>query len=141
MEVVNEIIVYFRWLLANPVFDAFGVVTIFIAFDFATGITKAAYEGNISSKKLKQGLFHKLAYWLLLIAAWWIETANAVVNIGLPCAVYLPTCVGITLIESVSILENIASISPELKRMKIFKILAEVNSDNENNENEGEKNG
>ena len=129
MEVVNEIIVYFQWLLANPVFDAFGVVTIFIAFDFATGITKAAYEGNISSKKLKQGLFHKLAYWLLLIASWWIETANAVVNIGLPCAVYLPTCVGIALVESVSILENIASISPELKRMKIFKILAEVNSD------------
>ena len=138
MEVVNEIIVYFRWLLANPVFDAFGVVTIFIAFDFATGITKAAYEGNISSKKLKQGLFHKLAYWLLLIAAWWIETANAVVNIGLPCAVYLPTCVGIILIESVSILENIASISPELKRMKIFKILADVNSDNDDNEHESE---
>lgn len=138
MEVVNEIIVYFQWLLANPVFDAFGVVTIFIAFDFATGITKAAYEGNISSKKLKQGLFHKLAYWLLLIAAWWIETANAVVNIGLPCAVYLPACVGIILIESVSILENIASISPELKRMKIFKILAEVNS-NEDNENESEE--
>lgn len=138
MEVVNEIIADFQWLLANPVFDAFGVVTIFIAFDFATGITKAAYNGNISSKKLKQGLFHKLAYWLLLIAAWWIETANAVVNIGLPCAVYLPTCAGITLIESVSILENIASISPELKRMKIFKILAEVNSDNEDNENESE---
>ena len=139
MEVVNEIIVYFQWLLANPVFDAFGVVTIFIAFDFATGITKAAYEGKISSKKLKQGLFHKLAYWLLLIAAWWIETANAVVNIGLPCAVYLPTCVGITLIESVSILENISSISPELKRMKIFKILAKVNSDNDDNENESEE--
>ena len=139
MKVVNEIIVYFQWLLANPVFDAFGVVTIFIAFDFATGITKAAYEGNISSKKLKQGLFHKLAYLLLMIAAWWIETANAVVNIGLPCAVYLPTCVGITLIESVSILENIASISPELERMKIFKILAKVNSDNEDNEHESEE--
>ena len=73
-----------------------------------------------------------------MVAAWWIETANAVVNIGLPCAIYLPTCVGIILIESVSILENIVSISPELRRMKIFKILAEVNSDNEDNEHESE---
>ena len=104
-------------------------VLFFVVTDYITGIVKAIMAGNLSSKRMREGLGHKFAYLILILVAYMIDTVGAHVDLGLPVHVYLVTVGGICLIELTSILENITEINPELKDVPFMQIFSTTDTD------------
>lgn len=100
----------------------------FIIADYVTGITKAIMQDNLSSKKMREGLGHKFAYFILVLVAWFIDEINLHVDLGLPVSVFVCTVGGICLIELTSILENITVINPELAGAPFMQIFSQSTS-------------
>lgn len=103
-------------------------VTFFIATDYVTGVAKAIMQNNLSSRKMREGLGHKFAYFILTLVAWFIDEINLHVDLGLPASVFVCTVGGICLIELTSILENITVINPELADAPFMQIFAQSTS-------------
>ena len=108
----------------DPNMWALIAVLFFVATDYVTGIVKAIMAGNLSSKKMREGLGHKFAYLALIVVAYMIDVFSVHVDLGLPIHVYLVTAGGICLIELTSILENITEINPELKDVPFMQIFS-----------------
>lgn len=102
-------------------------ILFFIATDYVTGVIKAIIQGNLSSKRMREGLGHKLAYLTLAITAWFIDILNMHLSLGFPINVFPCTVSGICLIELTSIIENITAINPELKNAAFMNIFAQNN--------------
>lgn len=100
----------------------------FIIVDYVTGITKAIMQDNLSSKKMREGLGHKFAYFILVLVAWFIDEINLHIDLGLPVSVFVCTVGGICLIELTSILENITVINPELAGAPFMQIFSQSTS-------------
>lgn len=103
-------------------------VVFFIIVDYVTGIAKAIMQDNLSSKKMREGLGHKFAYFILVLVAWFIDEINLHVDLGLPVSVFICTVGGICLIELTSILENITVINPELAGAPFMQIFSQSTS-------------
>lgn len=108
----------------TPDIWAFIAVLFFVATDYITGMVKAIMAGNLSSKRMREGLGHKFAYLALILTSRMIDTFSAHVDLGLPVHGYLVTVGGICLIELTSIIENITEINPELKNVPFMQIFA-----------------
>lgn len=100
----------------------------FVSTDYVTGVMKAIMQGNLSSKKMREGLGHKLAYLMLAFTAWFTDTLNMHLNFGFPVNIFTCTVTGICLIELTSILENITAINPELKNEAFMNIFTQNNT-------------
>lgn len=118
----------------SPDMWALIAVLFFVATDYITGIVKAIMAGNLSSKKMREGLGHKFAYLVLILVAYMTDTVGAHVDLDLPVHVYLITVGGVCLIELTSILENITEINPELKDVPFMQIFANTNTDHRHSE-------
>ena len=114
-------------MTATDVWCVFAVV-FFIIIDYVTGIAKAILQDTLSSQKMRQGLWHKFAYLMLTLVAYFIDMINLHVDLGLPVSVFVCTVGGISLIELTSILENITAINPELKNMPFMKAFSNTNT-------------
>ena len=108
----------------SPDVWALVAVLFFVAIDYITGIVKAIMAGNLSSKRMREGLGHKFAYLALILTSYMIDTFSAHVDLGLPVHVFLVTVGGVCLIELTSILENVTEINPELKDVPFMQIFA-----------------
>ena len=109
-------------------------VLFFVVTDYVTGIVKAIMAGNLSSKRMREGLGHKFAYLALILTSYMIDTFSAHVDLGLPVHVYLITVGGICLIELTSIIENITEINPELKDVPFMQIFSNTDTDHRHGE-------
>lgn len=98
------------------------IVTAFIALDFATGVVAAAMNSEITSKRMKQGLAHKFAYFSVMALAALVQWGTAIIDLGIALPIFAPVVAGICLIEITSILENCTRINPELKDSKIMSM-------------------
>lgn len=114
-------------MTTTDVWCVFAVV-FFIIVDYVTGITKAIVQDNLSSKKMREGLGHKFAYFILVLVAWFIDEIDLHVDLGLPVSVFVCTVGGICLIELTSILENITVINPELAGAPFMQIFSQSTS-------------
>lgn len=99
------------------------ITLIFIVLDFASGIVKALKNKNVSSQVLREGLFHKMAYIILVVLAVLIEQAEGLV-IDSTIPVVIPACAYIVFTEITSILENVTQINPEILPEKLASIFA-----------------
>lgn len=120
----------------DPDMWALIAVLFFVATDYTTGIVKAIMTGNLSSKRMREGLGHKFAYLTLILTSYMIDVFNTHVDLGLPVHVYLVTVGGICLIELTSILENITQINPELKNVPFMRIFSTTNTDTDHRHGE-----
>lgn len=93
------------------------IVLIFIAFDVLTGWLKALSTGTTDSSIMRKGLFHKLGEIIAVIFGYLCEYTLPYigVTINIPFAVAIGTY--IVLMEIASIVENIASINPQLAKI------------------------
>lgn len=110
-------------------------VLFFISTDYITGVIKAIMQGNLSSKKMREGLGHKLAYLVLTLTAWFLDTLNMHISLGFPIHVFTCTISGICFIELTSIIENITAINPELKNAAFMNIFSQNNTKPKHKEN------
>lgn len=102
-------------------------ILFFVSTDYLTGVIKAIMQGDLSSKRMREGLGHKLAYLILTATAWFLDTLNMHLNLGFPVDIFACTVTGICLIELTSIIENITAINPELKNAAFMNIFAQNN--------------
>lgn len=103
-------------------------VLFFVSTDYLTGVMKAIMQGDLSSKRMREGLGHKLAYLILALTAWFMDTLNMHLTLGFPISTFTCTVSGICLIELTSILENITAINPGLKNATFMSIFAQNNT-------------
>lgn len=109
-------------------------VLFFIATDYVTGIVKAIMAGNLSSKRMREGLGHKFAYLAIILTSYMIDVFSAHVDLSLPAHVYLVAVGGICLIELTSIVENVTEINPELKDVPFMQIFSNTDTDHKHGE-------
>lgn len=98
------------------------ITGIFIVTDYLTGVVKAIEKNELSSEKMRTGLFHKFAYVIIIFIGYIIDYAQTLFNIGFEAPISESVCVFIILIELSSIIENCIAINPELQNTKIGNI-------------------
>ena len=90
------------------------VVTVFIIFDVATGWLKALSTGTANSSVMREGLFHKLAEILAVLFGYSCELAFPLVDITLNIPLAGGIATYIVVMETASIVENLAIMNPNL---------------------------
>lgn len=92
-------------------------------FDVISGFTAAVKNREVSSTKMREGLFHKCSLVMCIVLAWCIEMfVMHVPDLGFNVPLVIPACVLIFTMEAVSILENIVKINPDLENEEIVKL-------------------
>lgn len=98
------------------------IALIFNAIDLLSGIIGAYRNKDIQSSKLRDGLFKKVGFILCYFMAWLIDTEGYQVGFELGARI-LPVVLGYAcLTESVSIIENINIINPDLLPENLLKL-------------------
>lgn len=95
------------------------ITGVFIIFDIITGIMQAIKNKELSSEKLRQGAWHKMGLIMFICLAYFIDYGTGYLQLGFDVPIVMPLCVYISLTETVSIVENIMKLDPELEGSKI----------------------
>lgn len=103
-------------------YHAYIVVLVAVALDFLSGVAKGAMSGNLDSNVMREGLYHKFAYALVLAAAALLEYGSTVLDLGYTVPIVLPACAYIVVTEVVSIIENVGEMNPELADSPLLKL-------------------
>lgn len=98
----------------------YDIICILLAFafnllDFITGFVNAWRMKKISSTKMREGLFHKLGFWLTYVLAILFNIANKELNFQIPLNLIYVVCVYVIITEIISIVENLKKINPDIK--------------------------
>ena len=93
-----------------------------VALDIITGVVAAAMHGELSSKVARQGLMHKSAYIACIALGFILDNAQTIIDMGLPFHIQELACYYICMCETLSIVENIAKINPELRGTPLLKL-------------------
>lgn len=113
----------------------FIITAAFIFIDYCTGVANAIMHNQMSSEKMRNGLWHKFAYVIVVSTASLIECGTQWLELGFNPHIVPPVLVSICLIEITSILENCVKINPELKSNKVLNIFKEAQNGNTDNDN------
>ena len=98
---------------------ALAIVGILIAMDYMTGLLKAAMQHDISSEKMREGLWHKSGLILVMLLAEVVERGQ---QYGYSVPLIVPAAVYISITEISSILENIGEINPDIAAGPLLKL-------------------
>lgn len=100
------------------------VVTLFfVIFDYVTGVIQAVCNKDVQSSRMREGLFHKGAFVLVIILAIACEVAmGAIPEIGFTLPLVVPVCSYLIVTELVSIMENLGLMNSDLMSSKILSI-------------------
>lgn len=97
----------------------FCLTLIMICLDIVTGLICAAFAGEYSSTKFREGLGHKFAYLMVMIAIAVVQVAmfdpQFTVNFDVP--LFNVVCCLIIAMEFTSIVENAAKLNPHIKAL------------------------
>lgn len=97
-------------------------VAVFILLDYVTGLMKAVMHKDISSEKMRLGLWHKSGLILVMLLAEIVERAQAFIDMGFTLPLIVPAAVYISVTEISSILENLGEINPEIKSSPLLQL-------------------
>lgn len=118
--------------MENTELAALTIVGILIALDYITGLMKAAMQHDISSEKMRLGLWHKSGLILVMLLAEIVERGQAHLDLGYSVPLIVPAAVYISVTEISSILENIGQINPEIADSPLLRLFrSEKGPDNE----------
>ena len=110
------------------------ITAMFILLDILSGITQAFANKNISSEKLRMGLFHKMAFIFAIMLGYLIEYSMQFLDLGFNIPIATAVCVYVCVTEIVSIIENVVLLNPELNNTKflnMFRVSTEEVDDQE----------
>lgn len=109
--------------------DASIITFILVIIDFVSGVAAAASKGDVSSRAMRGGLWHKFAYVLIMFTAAVVDEMCTHIDIGISAPIFIPVCTGICFIEVTSTLENCMTLNPKLKSSKILEKFRVFNED------------
>lgn len=106
----------------------------FMVIDVFTGVLKAVKNKELNSTKAREGIYKKASFILFIAFGYLADYAMGYVNMGfnLPAAATICTLIIVT--ESISVLENLGQINPDLVKL-VAPFLSALNK------KEGENNG
>ena len=113
---------------------ALTIVGILMAIDYLTGLMKAAMQHNISSEKMRLGLWHKSGLILVMLLAEIVEHGQRYLDLGYTVPLIVPAAVYISITEISSILENIGEINPEIANSPLLQLFRSAKNTNDNDE-------
>ncbi len=90
------------------------IVLMFIAFDILTGWLKALSTGTVDSSIMRKGLFHKLGEILAVAFGYLCEFCFPMIGVNFQVPLAAGICVYIVLMETASIVENLAVMNPNI---------------------------
>lgn len=98
------------------------VTALFILMDIVVGVIKAFSRTGFKSLKMREGLFHKLGEVLCVVFGIVCEISFPAVGITVNLPIVSTICIYIVLMETGSIVENLAVISPNINKLlgKVF---------------------
>lgn len=99
------------------------VALCFNGADIVSGFLCAIKNKNISSSKLRDGLFKKLGFLMCYLIGFLIDNYGAIVNLHVTANVLPIIITYVCTTEVVSICENIAKINPDILPAKILEML------------------
>lgn len=94
----------------------------FIVLDVVSGIAKGAKLGQLSSSKMREGIWHKAGYVLIITLAVLIEVGSKHIDLGFTVPLVIPACVYIILSEVMSIFENATVLNPQIGGSGLTKL-------------------
>lgn len=95
-----------------------------MVMDFLSGIVKAISKKQLASKKMREGLLHKVALGLCMLLGAAVDYAQGYMELGVHFPVGRVICVYIVLMEITSIMENICVVNPQITPEMLRKIFA-----------------
>ena len=98
------------------------IVGIMIVMDILTGFAKAVKNHDVSSEKMRDGLWHKISFVMIVALGEILEHGQRVLDMGFSVPIIIPTCVYIVITEVASVLENLSEINPELHDSPILSL-------------------
>lgn len=98
------------------------ITVAFIVLDVVSGIAKGAKQGQLSSSKMREGVWHKAGYVLIIALAVLIEVGSKHIDLGFTVPLAVPACVYIILSEVMSIFENATVLNPEIGGSGLSKL-------------------
>lgn len=110
-------------MLNHPI-ALYVIVSSSIILDLISGFLQAVHNHTVSSTKLRDGIFHKLAYFVAIALVLLLEYACKYLDLGFSVELFIPLCAYIVVTEAVSVFENLARINPELLNSPIFNLLS-----------------
>lgn len=93
------------------------IVLILITFDVLTGIIKALSTKTLCSSQMRSGLYRKTGEILTVFAAVLFDYANGVFELGFNVSILYGVCTYISVMEVLSIIENLCVINPLLSNI------------------------
>ena len=111
------------------------VVGCAILADIITGFVKAWATKTLDSQVLRKGLLHKFSEVFLCAVSYGAEYATRYIPIDVSIPFFNATCSYIVLMETISVLENLTAINPDLSKF-IGKYLDGNKTRKEEKENE-----
>lgn len=106
------------------------VTLIFIVIDVLVGIVKALINSGFKSIKMREGLYHKLGEILCIVFGVVCEMCFPIIGISISIPIVSTICVYIALMETGSIVENLAAISPSISKL-LSKVFGEYKPEDE----------
>ena len=104
------------------------IACMFMIMDIISGFTQAVINQCVDSQKMKKGLIHKCGFMLAIMFGCLCEYAMLYVDLGFTMPIQDAVCIYIIATEIISILENLAAISPELSDAKFMQIFGSKNN-------------
>ena len=105
------------------------ICLIFNAFDFVSGFFAGVKTEGIQSSKLRDGLFKKVGFIACYALAYLLEYTENYIDLGININLVPIICGYVILTETVSIIENINKINPDIIQDKIKSLIGLNNKD------------
>lgn len=97
-----------------------------VLLDFISGFAKAVYTHSVASSKMRDGLFHKFAYVLIVALCILLDYAQAKVNLGTHVPLVLIACGYIVITDIVSFVENVSAFNLQIANMRVVRVILSV---------------
>ena len=97
-----------------------------VLLDFISGFAKAVYTHSVASSKMRDGLFHKFAYVLIVALCILLDYVQAKVNLGTHVPLVLIACGYIVITDIVSFVENVSAFNLQIANMRVVRVILSV---------------
>ncbi len=97
------------------------ITLMFILLDMLSGVIKAFKNKNFKSSIMRQGLFHKSAFIVIIGLAMLCDYSQKFIDLGFNVPLTKVVCIYLIICEISSVLENLKAINPELISDRIMK--------------------
>ena len=84
---------------------------VMMVFDIVSGLLNAIKRKEVKSSKMREGLWHKCGFLMIIGLGFGVEYVQTLVDLGLSVPLVIPICTYIIIGELISVLENINKIA------------------------------